>query len=254
MTVRRRSPREEAPAHDRPSRTLFGRLLLGSLVALVVAIPFTLLLVLVTSEWEPLERVDREVADDLHQQVLGNDTIERVLEFGSAATSPWVFRTIVIAVAGWLWWRGLRRLAAWALTALVIGGLLGVALKLLVERARPEFPEPVYLASGYSFPSGHALNSFLGVGILLLVFFPVLHRSGRAAALTLGAVLVVFTGYDRVALGVHYVSDVLAGWAVALAVLAGTAGGFEVWRREHGMRRAGISEGLEPESAAAMRE
>jgi membrane-associated phospholipid phosphatase len=228
--------------------------MLGSLVALVVAIPFTLLLVLVTSEWEPLERLDRDVADDLHQEVLGNDTIEDVLEFSSTATSPWVFRVVVIAVAVWLWSRGLRRLAAWALTALAIGGLMGVVLKLLVERARPKFPEPVYLASGYSFPSGHALNSFLGVGILLLVFFPVLRRWRKVAALALGTAIVLFTGYDRIALGVHYVSDVVAGWAAALAVIAGTAGGFEVWRLEHGLRMAGPTEGLEPESADAMKE
>ena len=228
--------------------------MIGSLVALVVAIPFTLLLVLVTSEWEPLERLDRDVADDLHQQVLGNDTTEALLEFGSVATSPWVFRVIVLAIALWLWFRGLRRLAAWAVTALAVGGVMGVVLKLLVERARPEFPEPVYLASGYSFPSGHALNSFLFVGILLLIFLPVLRRSAKVVAVVLGAALVLFTGYDRIALGVHYVSDVLAGWAAALAVIAGTAGGFEVWRHEHGLRMTRPSEGLEPESAEALKE
>jgi undecaprenyl-diphosphatase len=254
VTAHQRSPQAAGSTHERPSRTLAGRLLLGGLVALVVAIPFTLLLVLVTSEWEPLERLDRDVADDLHQEVLGNDTIEDVLEFSSTATSPWVFRVVVIAVAVWLWSRGLRRLAGWALTALAIGGVAGVVLKLLVERARPNFPEPVYLASGYSFPSGHALNSFLGVGILLLIFFPVLRGWTKATALALGAAVVLFTGYDRIALGVHYVSDVVAGWAAALAVIAGTAGGFEVWRLEHGLRMAGPTEGLEPESADAMRE
>ena len=119
---------------------------------------------------------------------------------------------------------------------MAIGGVLGVVLKLLVDRARPTFPEPVAHASGYSFPSGHALNSALGVGVLLLVFLPVLTRVGRAVAYTLGAALVLLTGYDRVALGVHYVSDVVAGWAVALACLAGTAAGFEIWRREQGRR------------------
>jgi membrane-associated phospholipid phosphatase len=115
-----------------------------------------------------------------------------------------------------------------------LGGVLGVLLKLLVERARPSFHEPVAAAGGYGFPSGHALNSFLGVGILLLVLLPVLTRLGQAIAFSVGAALVLLTGYDRIALGVHYVSDVVAGWAVALACLAGTGAGFEIWRREHG--------------------
>ncbi len=100
---------------------------------------------------------------------------------------------------------------------MAVGGILGVLLKLLVDRARPAFPEPVAHASGYSFPSGHALNSMLGVGVLLLVFLPVLRGTGRIIAYVAGAAVVLLTGYDRVALGVHYVSDVLAGWVVALA-------------------------------------
>ena len=101
-------------------------------------------------------------------------------------------------------------------------------------------------ASGYSFPSGHALNSFLCVGILILVFLPVLRPAGRRLAYAVGAALVLLTGFDRVALGVHYVSDVLAGWGAALAVLAGTAAAFEIWRREHGRPSSTASRGRRP--------
>ena len=139
---------------------------------------------------------------------------------------PWVFRAAVLAVAVWLWRRGAQPgWPIWATVTMVIGGVLGVVLKLIVARARPALPHPVAHASGYSFPSGHALNSFLCVGILILVFLPVLRPAGKAVAYTVGAALVLLTGYDRVALGVHYVSDVLAGWGAALAVIAGTAGG-----------------------------
>jgi len=157
-----------------------------------------------------------------------------------------------VAVAVWLWRRGAQRLAAWAVVTMAIGGVLGVVLKLLVDRARPSFPEPVAHASGYSFPSGHALNSFLGVGVLLLVFLPVLSRAGRALAVIVGAAVVLLTGYDRVALGVHYVSDVVAGWVVALACLAGTSAAFEIWRREQGRRPSTVGEGVEPEAADEM--
>jgi undecaprenyl-diphosphatase len=113
-------------------------------------------------------------------------------------------------------------------------------------------PDPVAHASGYSFPSGHALNSFLCVGILIMVFLPVLRPAGKTVAYAIGAALVLLTGYDRVALGVHYVSDVLAGWGAALACIAGTAAAFEIWRREHGRPSSTASEGVDPDAANEM--
>lgn len=211
-------------------------------------------MLLVISEWEPLERLDRGLADDLNDLARGNDTLVSALRVAAVVFDPWVFRIVVLAVAIWLWHRGARRLAAWSVTTAVIGGVLGVLLKLLVERARPAFPEPVAHASGYSFPSGHALNSMLCAGILLLIFLPVLTRGGRILAYLAAAAAVLITGYDRVALGVHYLSDVVAGWVVAAAVLAGTSGAFEIWRREHGRRPSPMSEGVEPEAARSIRE
>ena len=235
-----------------PKHGLAGRLALGAVVAALIAIPFTLLMLLVESEWEPLEKLDRGVADRLNDVAREDSGLVDALSVGADVLSPWVFRLAVVAVAVWLWRRGAQRLAAWAVVTMAIGGVLGVVLKLLADRARPSFPEPVAHASGYSFPSGHALNSFLGVGVLLLVFLPVLSRAGRAVAFTVGAALVLLTGYDRVALGVHYVSDVIAGWVVALACLAGTGAAFEIWRREQGRRPSSVTEGVEPEAADEM--
>ena len=247
-------PADRRGSDPEPNRSLAGRLALGGVAASVVAIPFTLLLLLVLSEWEPLARLDRTVADDLNDVARDEGALVDLLHAGSVILDPWVFRLAVFAVAVWLWRRGARRLAAWAVTTAVIGGVLGVVLKLLVERSRPAFPEPVATASGFSFPSGHALNAMLCVGILILIFLPVLRGGRRILAYVIGAALVVLTGYDRVALGVHYVSDVVAGWGVALAVLAGTTGAFEAWRREHGLRPSPVTEGVEPEAAPSIRE
>jgi undecaprenyl-diphosphatase len=246
-------PAEQRPPSRHPERGLAARLALGSALAALVAVPGTLIWLLVESEWEPLERLDRSVADSLNDLARDESELVDVLQFGSVALEPWVFRAVVLGVAVWLWSRGARRLAAWAVVTMAVGGLLGVLLKLLVERARPSFPEPVEVASGYSFPSGHALNSMLGVGVLLLVFLPVLRGVGRVLAHLVGAALVLLTGLDRVGLGVHYVSDVLAGWVVALAVLAGTSGAFEIWRREHGRVPSTVTEGVEPEAEPELR-
>jgi undecaprenyl-diphosphatase len=94
----------------------------------------------------------------------------------------------------------------------------------------------------------------LCVGIVILALLPGLDRAGRIVAYTVGAALVLLTGYDRIALGVHYVSDVVAGWGVALACLAGTSAAFEIWRREHGRPPSTVEEGVDPEAAPAIRE
>lgn len=231
-----------------PHRGFGARVVVGGGVAALLSIPFVLLLLLVESAWDPLEDLDRSAADSLNSLARRDPALVEVLKVGAVVFDPWVFRVLVLLVAAWLWRRGAKRVAAWAVVTMAIGGVLGVVLKLVANRARPHFPEPVAQASGYSFPSGHALNSFLAAGVLILAFLPVLSRAGRALAYLAGAAVVAFTGFDRVGLGVHYVSDVLGGWIAALAVLAGTAAAFEVWRREHGRRPSPVTEGVEPEA------
>jgi membrane-associated phospholipid phosphatase len=230
-------------------RRLGGRLGLGALAAFLVAVPFGLLLVLVESAWEPLEDLDRGTAERLNEVAVGSPLLVDLLDVIAVLFDPWTFRAVVLAVVVLLWRRGARRLAAWAATTTVLGGLLNAVLKLLVQRLRPELDDPVASAGGYSFPSGHAMNSLLCTGVLILVFLPVLSRTGRWTAYVVGLLVVLVTGYDRVALGVHYVSDVVAGWVVGLACLAATAAAFEVWRREEGRPATGPAEGVEPEAA-----
>jgi undecaprenyl-diphosphatase len=92
-------------------------------------------------------------------------------------------------------------------------------------------------AAGYSFPSGHASNATLAAGVLLLVFLPFAGRGAARAALWAAALLItVLTGLSRVALGVHFASDVLGGWLLAVAVLAATTAAFTSWRAHTGLR------------------
>jgi undecaprenyl-diphosphatase len=102
-------------------------------------------------------------------------------------------------------------------------------------------------AGDYSFPSGHAQNSLLGVAVLLLIVLPLLRRRGKVAAWCAAVSVVALTGFDRVALGVHYLSDVLAGWLVALALLAGTTVAFQAHRRG-----PAAVHGLEPGSSSRL--
>jgi undecaprenyl-diphosphatase len=85
-------------------------------------------------------------------------------------------------------------------------------------------------------------------GALLLVFLPAVHRRWRKPAIALVATIVVAVGFTRVALGVHFVSDVLAGWLLGAAWLGVTAYAFRLWRRETGRPQRPLTEGLEPEA------
>jgi membrane-associated phospholipid phosphatase len=245
-------PAEARRPTQEPKRGLGGRLALGGALAALFAIPFLLILLFVESSFQPVQRLDVDTANSLNRYADGRAWLVHSLDVGSVVFQPWSFRIVVLAVAAWLWVRGARRLAIWAVVTMAIGGVLAGILKLVVARARPHFPEPVAHASGYSFPSGHAMNSMLGVAVLILIFLPVLTRTGRVIAYALGTLVVLATGFDRVALGVHFVSDVVAGWIAALAVVAGTAGAFEIWRREQGRAPSSPSEGVEPEAAPEM--
>jgi len=146
-------------------------------------------------------------------------------------------RVAVLLVVVWLLHRRARRLALWVTTTMVVGGLMGPLLKLLVGRDRPSLLDPVARAAGYSFPSGHALNAALAAGVLLLLFLPYAGRTASRVALWVAAVLVtVVTGLSRVALGVHFTSDVLGGWLLAVAVVAATTAAFTSWRAQIGLR------------------
>jgi undecaprenyl-diphosphatase len=187
----------------------------GMLAGVVV-----LLGLLVEGRWQPLERLDTGVAGDLHQVVAARHGLVWTLDVLAAVLSPNSFRLAVGVLAVVLWRRGWRRLAVWMAVTAAAGGLLGLLVKVVVERARPTFADPVAVAPGYSFPSGHAVSSFLCCAILLVARREVAGARGRSAALAAAAFLVLLTGFDRVALGVHYVSDVLAGWFLAASTVA----------------------------------
>ena len=95
---------------------------------------------------------------------------------------------------------------------------LNLSLKLIYQRERPEALFEYAVPNSYSFPSGHARGSFCFFGILAGIAAANVetHRSSYAIYLT-AALLILLIGLSRIYLGVHYPSDVLAGYLVALA-------------------------------------
>ncbi|BAL90487.1 hypothetical protein AMIS_52670 [Actinoplanes missouriensis 431] len=194
----------------------------------VLLVPFALLAALVMGRWAPLHDLDRSVSDRLHEVARANPGVVDVLTWLTHLLSPTAWRLAVLALVIWLVRRGSRAVAFWAAVTMIAGGVLGAVLKLLVSRHRPEFLEPVAQASGYAFPSGHALNAALGATIFLLVLLPMTRGRplARAALWTGVVVLPLLTALTRVVLGVHWLSDVVAGLVLGAAVAVATAAAF----------------------------
>lgn len=232
-----------------PDHSLGLRLTLAATAAFLVLVPFALLTLLVLGAWAPLHRLDTTVTDALHGFAHDNPAWVVLMRIWSEVFAPMPLRAVALLLVVWLLRRGARRLALWAATTMIVGGLIGPLLKLLVGRDRPEFLDPVARAAGYSFPSGHALNATLAAGVLLLVLLPYLGRGAARVAVWVAALLLTLvTGLSRVALGVHFTSDVLGGWLLAVAVVAATAAAFTSWRAHAGLRRVRPTrDGIAPE-------
>jgi membrane-associated phospholipid phosphatase len=112
-------------------------------------------------------------------------------------------------------------LAQGLVLSVVTSGIATFILKGLVARARPPQEYWAYAETWYSFPSAHAAMSVAFWGfVAYIVFRTVRHRSVRALALFLTALLILAVGFSRLYLGVHYLSDVVAGYMLGGACLS----------------------------------
>jgi len=115
---------------------------------------------------------------------------------------------------------GHLRLALIVAVVLIAALLFTDALKDYIARPRPT-ADPLVPAPGYSFPSGHTLNSTATYGLLALVAWRSrLPLATRRTAVIVGVTLPVLVGLSRIALGVHYPTDVLGGWLAGVAFVA----------------------------------
>lgn len=186
-------------------------LLVGLALCVACLLVFAELVEEVIDEQE-FTRIDNAVAGELHAAATpGATTFFCVItEFGFPVL--WV-----IGVGAGLYFARRRdwiRLGVW-IAALVGGEVLNFLLKAVFARPRPTFSDPLATALYYSFPSGHAMMSLITYGLLGYFLYNALPLRWQRVAVVVGLiVLILLIGFSRIYLGVHYLSDVLAGFAV----------------------------------------
>jgi undecaprenyl-diphosphatase len=171
------------------------RLTLIVAALVLLAIPFALVLLEVLYRG-PLTEVDRHVATSANAWALRASTGVRIARYVTALGST-VFLTsvVVVAVLFLALWHRRRRQAFFLVTTAVLGAIIDSTIKFVVNRSRPHFDHPVAHALGKSFPSGHAMNSTVIYGSLLVLLIPHLSRLGRWIAIVSTVVLVAADRY-----------------------------------------------------------
>lgn len=238
------SPR---PAKGAPR---FGiRAMLGFTAVFVAAVPFALATAAVETAFPPLLHLDRRVAEELHDYTLEHPTFTAAMRLVSNSGKPLVWWLVLTPVFFWLASRRLNRLATFVGVTAIGSSLLNLSIKTAIDRTRPELPEALVVEPGTSFPSGHTQAAVVGYGVLLLVLLPVIKPRHRPWVIAAALAMVMLIGFSRIALGAHYLSDVIGAALIGSAWLLAMTAAFSAWRRDRGLPPVTPEEGLEPEEA-----
>jgi membrane-associated phospholipid phosphatase len=206
------------------------RVRFGLAVGLVALCLFGAISARITTQ-DPLTRFDQTVLETLHRN--SSPPGVAVASFISRLGSPPLMTAL--AFAGALLLAALGEwivLGGWA-AAFTGASLIDRWLKLTIHRPRPTYAAALMHNPTWSFPSGHAMGSLVGYGMLAYVLM--LAMRGRPAAqraIAAGAaVLIIAIGVSRLYLGVHYFSDVVGGYAAGLLWLSTCVCTVELGRR-----------------------
>jgi len=198
----------QAAAGDR------GRAVVAAAAPLLV---FGLLLLVVQGRWEPLLSLDQHFTAALHCFAVAHKGFVLTMKGISTLGTSVVYVVLVGRLLLWLLRRRRFRAATFAVLATAGGSALNAVAKATTSRARPTFLDPVAHAGHSSFPSGHAQAVAVGVGVFVLLVLPAVPAARRRIATSSALVWALLMAFSRVALGVHYPTDVVAGLALGSA-------------------------------------
>ncbi|HEY3825919.1 MAG TPA: phosphatase PAP2 family protein [Bryobacteraceae bacterium] len=188
-------------------------------------------------------RFDRQILLSLrHSDLtpLGPPSMQEAVRDVSALGSDSLLGLATLIVAGFLVLDSKGRMAAFAAASVIGGAILSNLLKDFFQRPRPEIVPHLAYAANTSFPSGHSMMSAVTYLTLAALLARSQERRRIKAYFLLLAVLITFlVGVSRIYLGVHWPTDVLAGWT------AGTTWALLCWLVARSLQRR---KALEPEA------
>jgi len=166
-----------------------------------------------------LQSFDFAVRLAVHQHA--SPGLTRIMSFVSWLGSAAVLAPAVLLIAALFFFLRWRRAAAWMLISMLGAVALEITLKWAFHRPRP----PAFfgtLPPSFSFPSGHALSSFCFYGVLAGLLSRRIRGHAKHVALwAVAATMVTITGLSRIYLGVHWPTDVIAGYCAAAVWVSG---------------------------------
>jgi YegS/Rv2252/BmrU family lipid kinase len=197
------------------------RLLSGALLCLVVVLVIT---VLYKADVHGLDTADGDLGDGPQGWTYRHAWASDFFLFVQAAFTTLPMTVYTVVTAGLLAARRHVRAAIWTVGVMLLASLSTTLMKGVLRRRRPVWDDPVTTLSSYSFPSGHASGIAAAAGVVIVLTMLLVRRRGPRRWLYGAALaLALLVGLDRVFLGVHNPSDVVAGWAVgAFWVFLGT--------------------------------
>jgi membrane-associated phospholipid phosphatase len=198
----------------------------GVLAMLLFALPVVFLGLAVRQQFEPLIRADNALSRAATGFSVRHGLVP-ALTVLQAVSQPFVVYIVATAVAVWVWKaKKLKGRALWAFVTMMVGWGIGGISKPIAQRARPVVDGPVPHAQGYSFPSGHTLNITLAAAVMVFLLWPLLSTAWRRIAVVLAIVVPVIVGLDRIFIGAHFLTDVLAGHVLGLGIMFASWIGF----------------------------
>jgi undecaprenyl-diphosphatase len=142
-----------------------------------------------------------------------NPNLDRVMLTITRLGNPSIVTTVVLVSLGILWWRHYRQEATIFASACLGAFILNTGLKMFFTKPRPQLWTRLISETSFSFPSGHALGSLVLYGIIAYLLATRYPRSS-IFIYSLAVILIAAIGISRLYLGVHWPTDIIAGYGI----------------------------------------
>ncbi|EKU92949.1 phosphatidylglycerophosphatase B [Alloiococcus otitis] len=202
-----------------------------ALAAIIFAIPFIVLAFLLAYNQPSLSQIDYNIGNYLHQFRSPDRT--KVIIGLTTIGDGWSQTVLTLVISLLLFALKEFKAGIWYLFTMLVGAqLLNSYIKDLFARTRPDYINHLVFENSYAFPSGHAMGTmilFAGLAFLVYRLYRAHHPVFKGLVVVLCLSLTLSIGLSRIYLGVHYPSDVLAGWSLGAGFLFLSIAAFGLW-------------------------